>query len=135
MGLGRHITVSVIARDGGGGTSSAPSFTSDPVISGNTWVGQTLTVSNGSSTGSPSPSFTYQWKRDGVDIGSATAQTYLLVEADETTDISCTVTITNLEGSDSATSAAVGPIDAEPPAMTFNDEEITYNDLAMSYEV
>ncbi|MCA9367859.1 hypothetical protein KC887_06400, partial [Candidatus Kaiserbacteria bacterium] len=114
-------------------TPSAPSFTSDPEITGNTWVGELLTVSNGTATGYPSAVITYQWKRDTVSISGATSNTYTLQVADDTTDITCTVTRTNSEGSDSATSAAVGPIKTKPantvaPAITGStsvDSELT----------
>lgn len=52
-----------------------------PTITGAAVVGQTLTSSNGTWTGSPT-TFTRQWYRNGVEISGATAPTYLLVTAD-----------------------------------------------------
>jgi hypothetical protein len=81
-----------------------------PAITGTPTVGQTLTASTG--TWSGSPTFTRQWKRNGVNIAGATAATYLLVVGDATTTITVTVTATNAFGSTPATSAGVGPIAA-----------------------
>jgi hypothetical protein len=83
-----------------------------PVISGTTTVGSSLSTTNGSWTGSPTPSYAYQWKRGGTNISGATSSTYLLVTADLAAMITVTVTATNASGSASATSAGVGPITA-----------------------
>jgi hypothetical protein len=53
--------------------------------------------------------FSYQWKRDGANIGSATASTYTLAAADVGKKISVTVTASNTTGS--VTSAETGLID------------------------
>ena len=87
-----------------------PANTVLPVISGSTVVGQTLTTTDGTWTGFPAPTFTYQWKRGGVAISGATASSYLLVTADLGTVITVTVTATNSAGNASATAAGVGPI-------------------------
>jgi hypothetical protein len=87
-----------------------------PAVTGTTEVGQTLSCSTG--TWSGSPSFTYQWKRDGVSIGSATSSTYLLDALDEATNIKCTVGASNLAGSGTSTdSNTVGPIDPANPEL------------------
>ena len=91
-----------------GASVVAPANTALPVISGTTIVGQTLTTSNGTWTGSPT--FTYQWLRGGSNISGATASSYLLVTADLSATITATVTATNAGGSTGATSAGVGPI-------------------------
>lgn len=89
--------------------AALPANTVLPAITGTTTVGQTLTASNGTWTGSPT-SYAYQWRRDGAPISGATASTYLLDAADETADISVTVTATSAFGSTSATSTEVGPV-------------------------
>jgi hypothetical protein len=81
----------------------APSITTD----GTPTTGETVTCSTG--TWSPTGSYTYQWKRNGVAIGGATANARTLVQADEGTSLTCTVTATNADGSASATSAAISP--------------------------
>ena len=59
-----------------------PSNTVAPVISGTQEVGQTLSATNGTWTGAETITFTYQWKKNGSNIGGATSQTYLLVAGD-----------------------------------------------------
>ena len=71
--------------------------TGAPVISGLTTVGSTLTSTTGTWTYSPT-AYAYQWKRNGTNIGSATASTYLLVSTDAGTSITCAVTATNPQG-------------------------------------
>lgn len=59
--------------------------------------------------------FSYQWKRDTVDIGSATSSTYTLVSADLATNITVVVSYTDGESnSESVESAATHPIGAAP---------------------
>lgn len=89
---------------------TAPVNTVLPAITGTPTVGQTLTVSNGTWTGSPTPTYTRQWKRNGTNIASATGTTYVLVVADEDATITCTVTATNSAGNANVTSAGVGPV-------------------------
>jgi hypothetical protein len=79
-----------------------------PAITGTTTVGQTLTCSSG--TWSKSPSFTYQWLRDGVAIAGATASTRVLAGPDTGALMSCTVTATNAGVSGVATSAQTAAI-------------------------
>lgn len=88
-----------------------------PALSGTAQEGQTLTCSTG--TWSGSPTYTYQWKRDGNNITSATSSTYTLVTADVGTSIKCTVTATNFAGSGTADSNTVTPtssVDADAQA-------------------
>lgn len=85
----------------------APVNTSLPVISGTLLPDNTLTCSAGSWTGVPFPSITYQWKSGGVNISGATSNTYDLTDSDIGNTITCTVTGTNTQGSDSATSEGV----------------------------
>lgn len=87
---------------------SAPVNTVAPVASGTATVGQTLSVSNGTWTGSPT--YTRQWRRNGTPIGGATASTYVLVLADAGALVSCLITGTNVSGSASAASNSLGPV-------------------------
>jgi hypothetical protein len=78
-----------------------------PGIAGSAAVSQTLTCSSGSWAGTPKPTYSYQWLRDGSPIAGATATTYAVQSADEGHDLACTVTATNEAGSASETSATV----------------------------
>lgn len=88
----------------------APANSVAPAISGSPVVGQTLTVSNG--TWSGSPTYAYQWKRSGTPISGATTTTYTLVSADVGATITCAVTATNAGGSTTAESSPTGTVTA-----------------------
>jgi hypothetical protein len=77
-----------------------------PGISGATSQGSTLTATTGSWTNSPT-GFTYQWRRDAVDISGATAPTYSIVGLDLGHSITARITATNSFGSNSATSNSI----------------------------
>ncbi len=59
-------------------------------------VGEELTCEPGSWTGSPT--FTYQWLRNGVAIPDATSSKYTITEEDTATALQCQVTATNAGG-------------------------------------
>lgn len=103
-----------------------PVITGVPTISGTTTEGQTLTASPASVAGNPTPTRTWQWRRDGVDISGATSITYLLVTADVGTVISVRQIETNHQGSDDATSANTATIAASgvyDPSVLFASSE------------
>lgn len=113
------ITVTVTATNAIGstpatsaGTSAilpaAPVNTVAPSISGTPKKGQVLTGHTGTWTGSPS--FTYQWYRDGAPISGATSITYNPVDADLLHALTFGVTGSNVSGSASAASSSVGPV-------------------------
>jgi len=116
IGWGKsHINSWAGATDIDGG--NLPSNSVAPALSGTAQEGQTLTCSTG--TWSGSPTYTYQWKRNGSNIGSATNSTYTLVTADVGQSIKCTVTATNFIGSATADSNTVTPtssVDADAQA-------------------
>jgi hypothetical protein len=89
-----------------------------PAVTGTATVGQTLSTTNGTWTGAPAPTFTYQWQRDGADISGATSSTYLLVEADIGNPIRCVVTATNPLGAVSANSNATANVAGIAPLNT-----------------
>lgn len=62
-------------------------------------VGQTASLTTNATSGTA----TYQWKRDGVNIGGATSATYTTQGADTGTDLTCAVT----SGLQTVTTAAV----------------------------
>lgn len=82
----------------------APVNTVAPAVTGTATIGSVLTTTNGTWTGSPAPTFTYQWQRGGVNIGGATASTYTSVTADDGTTVTCVVTGTNVAGNSTGTS-------------------------------
>jgi hypothetical protein len=123
---GQSITCQVTATNIAGSASatsnavtgrSTPANTALPTISGTPEVGQTLTAAPGTWTGSPAPSYGYQWLLGVAAIPGATAATYLVPPEDETFEVSVRVTGTNAAGSASATSAPVTIAAAPPPPL------------------
>ena len=91
-----------------------PGNTTPPSATGTATAGATLHCDPGSWTGSPT--FTYQWLRDGGAIPGATDQDYMLTTDDEGHSIACRVTATNAGGSNAATSNAIDvPVPSSPP--------------------
>lgn len=84
-----------------------PANTGAPVISGTPAAGDTLTCSSGTWTGSPTPTYSYQWLLEGAAIPGASASTYAVQPADEGHSLSCRVTASNEAGSASAASSAL----------------------------
>jgi hypothetical protein len=95
-----------------GSTGAPPVNTVAPVISGTQVVGSALSSTTGTWTGSPSPTFTYQWYRGATLITGATSSSYTLVQADagNTSNITCKVTGTNSSGSSTSTSNILAQI-------------------------
>jgi hypothetical protein len=114
----------VIGRPGSGrAAGTGPVSTGTPAFSGTAQEGQTLAISNGSWSGSPT-SYTYAWSRCDATgascsvIAGATAATYKAVGADAKNTLRVTVTALNASGSGQATSppSAVISSSAAPTA-------------------
>lgn len=108
-------------RGGPFGRASIPSGPSAPAINsvsivGSGEIGSAHTVSL-SVSGYPTPSLSYEWRRDGTAISGATGATYTPVGADDGATLTVAVTATNSEGSDSATSAGLAITYAAPTAV------------------
>ena len=114
IGWGSVYAVSSAGRtDIIGASATAPVNTVAPVVSGIGYVGDLLTTTNGTWTGSPT-SYSYQWKRGATNIGT-NANTYTLVSADAGLNITCVVTATNATGSTNATSNVFVPAALSAP--------------------
>jgi hypothetical protein len=134
--VGHTVRVLVTASNAGGGTSASsaatipvtgipplpPVNTGAPVLSGSAVEGQTMSVSTGTWTGSPT-SFAYQWQDCSVlgllcsNITGATSTTYKLQASDVGHTLRAQVTATNAGGSVAAVSAASATV-TEAPAAT-----------------
>ena len=99
-----------IVRVSAAGVGSAPDNTSVPTISGTAETDELLTAAPGTWTGSPTPSYSYQWMRDGETIPGATASTYTIVVADEGHKLRVLVTASNVNGVASALSAETATV-------------------------
>jgi large repetitive protein len=124
---GKTIRFKAIATNSQGSASASstatalvatpPANTVAASVTGTANVGQTLTASPGTWTGTPAPTLTYQWRTcDGsggncADLPAQTGQTYLLAAADQGNTIRVVVSGANSQGSATSTStqtAAVG---------------------------
>jgi hypothetical protein len=110
-------TVTVMARDAGGGVStltrtitvSALSLvnTARPTVQGQPRVGSTLTCKRGSWLSKTTVQYTYRWLRNGQPLVGATARLYQLRSADAGALISCRVTAANSTRSVTLTATGV----------------------------
>jgi len=81
-----------------GVAESAPENKVPPKVSGTAAVGQTATCEPGTWSGVPTPTYSYQWLRDGSEIASATGSTYVVMEKDAGHKLSCKVKASNSKG-------------------------------------
>jgi hypothetical protein len=89
-------------------SAAAPVNTSPPSLAGTARVGQTLTVSNGTWSGSPT-TYTHQWQRctsstSCVDIANAVSASYVVRPADGGDRLRAVVYAINADGKTSAAS-------------------------------
>jgi len=97
----------------------APTNTVAPAVTGTAAVGQTLSCSTGSWTGSPAPTYTYQWQHGTTNISGKTSSTYLVEAAYIGETLRCIVTATNSAGSASANSASTGAVFVAPGQVAY----------------
>ncbi len=98
-------------------TSTPPANTSAPTVTGTAKVGSVLTASTGSWSGTPAPSFSYQWDRCSTTslsscaaISGATGSTYTVQSADGSSYLDVVVTATSSSGSASAASVLTAQV-------------------------
>lgn len=84
--------------------ATSPVNTVAPAITGTRVEGFALTCSTGTWTNAPT-SYTYQWKRDGVNISGETASSHLLVAADVGHTLTCAVVAHNALGDSTASTS------------------------------
>jgi hypothetical protein len=117
------LTCKVIASNAAGGSAPAtskgvevlglPAETALPSIEGEDLAGNTLTCGHGSWTNSPT-GYSYQWYRDGGEIGGATSSRYEVQSTDQGQTLSCGVTASNLAGDGTAAASKTMEVPAPP---------------------
>jgi hypothetical protein len=98
----------------------APKNVVAPEVSGTGEVGKELKCSEGTWSGHPTPTLSYQWLRDAgkaeqVSIAGATSQAYTVTSKDEGHSLSCVVTATNSAGSAFRESSNSVSVKGKPP--------------------
>lgn len=98
---------------------ATPTFEEHPVLSGNPYVGETLSCSGGTWTNYPTE-ISYVWKRDVTVLPGQIESTHVVTSADKNEALTCEATIKNVAGEVSETSNAVTI--TTPPAPVFTTE-------------
>jgi hypothetical protein len=94
----------------------APENIVAPGAFGSVIEGSVVSVTSGSWLYSPT-SYTYQWRRNGVDIFSQTDNNYTLTSADVGSLITCLVNATNSGGTTGRVSNSIGPVVSGVPVI------------------
>ena len=108
-------------RTGTAAVTVKPTNQNPPQINGTAQVGQTLTATNGTWSGSTPISFTYQWSRCDAtgknckDISGENNNTYSVLQADVGSTLIVTVIGSNSDGKDSQPSQPTAVVQAPPP--------------------
>ncbi len=101
---------------------AAPHNTGAPQISGTPAQGSQLTAAPGTWTGTPAPTFTYQWERCSSGscsaISGATGSTYTTQRPDVGSTVNVLVKASNTAGSSTATATATAVVTGPPVATT-----------------
>ena len=130
--LAIEFKTSTIDDVGGGSIPAPPANQTPPAVTGTATVGQQLTLTPGTWTGTPTPTLTYQWNRcdqagtNCAPITAATATTYTPTSTDIGSTLTATVTATNTAGTATATTTptpviaatTTPPANQTPPAVT-----------------
>jgi hypothetical protein len=126
----------LVSGVGSAASAAAPVNTSPPTIQGTADEGETLSTTAGDWSGSQPIKYSAQWKRcasDGtscVAIAGATGATYKLRAADVGHTIRITVTATNKDGSNDATSRPTAVVKAAVPNAPTNTSAPTISGTA-----
>lgn len=133
--LGRQVVVKVTGSKEGWTDSTvdsnavvpqvgdAPTFTTQPSVSGAYRLGQTLTANPGTWGTGSTPTFTYQWRRGGQPITGATAATYAVTATDLGSTLSVTVTATRAAYAPATFTTSALPVAKLPSATTITGKK------------
>jgi hypothetical protein len=133
--LGRQVVVKVTGSKEGWTDSTvdsnavvpqvgdAPTFTTQPSVSGAYRLGQTLTANPGAWGTGSTPTFTYQWRRGGQPITGATSSTYAVTAADLGSTLSVTVTATRAAYAPATFTTSALPVAKLPSTTTITGKK------------
>ena len=92
----------------------APTFITQPSVSGLLTIPSVLTCNPGTITASPTADLFFQWQADGVDIVGETNSTLVTSLAFDNVLVTCNVDAVNYLGTASSTSSGITPERVEP---------------------
>ena len=133
--LGRQVVVKVTGSKEGWTDSTvdsnavvpqvgdAPTFTTQPSVSGTYRLGQTLTANPGAWGTGATPTFTYQWRRGGQPVAGATSATYAVTAADLGSTLSVVVTATRAAYAPATFTTSALPVAKLPSATTITGKK------------
>jgi hypothetical protein len=78
---------------------AAPANVVQPSLVGNGAVGSVVTCNQGTWSGFPTPTFSYDFRIDSISVQSGASNTYTPLIGDDTKTLTCLVTATNSQGS------------------------------------
>jgi len=102
---------------------AAPANVVQPSLVGNGAVGSVVTCNQGTWSGSPSPTFSYDFRVNSISVQSGASNTYTPLIGDDTKTLTCLVTATNSQGSASegaSNSLVIGrsPVNTVAPSLS-----------------
>jgi len=84
---------------------AAPANVLQPSLVGNGAVGSVVTCNQGTWSGFPAPTFSYNFRVNSISVQSGASNTYTPLIGDDTKTLTCIVTATNTQGSANATTS------------------------------
>ena len=114
----------------GASVPAAPANIVQPSLVGNGAVGSVVTCNPGAWSGSPSPTFSYDFRVNGISVQSGASNTYTPLIGDDTKTLTCLVTATNSQGSASegtSNSLVIGRSPVNTVAPTLSPSGTQYN--------
>ena len=78
---------------------AAPANVVQPLLVGNGAVGSVVTCNQGTWSGFPTPTFSYDFRIDSISVQNGSSNTYTPLIGDDTKTLTCLVTATNTQGS------------------------------------
>jgi hypothetical protein len=132
IGLGIGLGYS---KESGSSVPAAPANVVLPSLIGSGAVGTVVTCNRGSWSGSPSPTYTFNFLVDSISVQNTASNTYTPLSGDDTKTLTCVVTATNPLGTASATtsnSLVVGtiPVNTAAPDITPFDNQVIGTSLS-----
>ena len=114
LALSLTFTLPAVSTPAAKAAADAAPAIGSATISGSVKVGQTLTATANSVTGSPTPNPSYEWKVSGSNTVVSTSNTYMIASGDLGKTITVKITVANGIGSSANASRTTAAVAAAP---------------------